>query len=291
MDTFSLRSVGTVMAALELLPAEPSDLSGILRDSDQRSMLLDRVPGLHRSPLTTYLCENIAPERVDAWSKELEMLCERKAVHTALAGTPAYPGRLAECWDAPPVLFTLGSAAEGPHVAIVGSRAASPDIVEDARRLAADLASAGVTIVSGLAAGIDTAAHEGALAVRGTTVAVMGTGIETIYPEQNTELAERIADSGMLVSQFAPRAPRTSTTFLKRNCVIAGMSDASVIMDGRTRSGSRHELEQAINYGRTALMWEPALAQEDWAKDFRDRGLATFVSSAAQVRRALEGIG
>ncbi len=279
------------MAALELLPAEPSDLAGILRDSDQRSMLLNRVAGPHGSPLTRYLCENIAPERVDAWWKELETLCERKAVRTTLVGTSAYPQRLAECWDAPPVLFTSGSAAEGAHVAIVGSRAASPDIVEDARTLAADLASVGVTIVSGLAAGIDTAAHDGALAGHGTTVAVMGTGIETVYPEQNTELAERIVESGMLVSQFAPRAPRTSTTFLKRNCVIAGMSDVSVIMDGRTRSGSRHELEQAINYGRTALMWAPALAQEDWAKDFSDRGLATFVSSVAEVRRALTGIG
>lgn len=290
VDTFSLGSVGTVMAALELLPAEPSDLTGILRDTDQRSMLLARDAGPHASPLTRYLCENITPERVDAWAGEIETLCDTNPVSIALAGTSAYPRRLAECWDAPPVLFTAGSADQGPHVAIVGSRAASPEVVTDARTLAEELASTGVTIVSGLAVGIDTAAHEGALEVHGTTIAVMGTGIQTIYPEQNTALADRIISSGMLISQFAPRAPRTGTTFLKRNCVIAGMSDVSVIMDGRARSGSRHELEQAINYGRTALMWKPALVQEDWAQDFSNRGLATFVSSAAEVHRALDDI-
>ncbi|WP_312884801.1 DNA-processing protein DprA [Nocardia barduliensis] len=224
------------------------------------------------------------------WSKQLQRLCERTPVRAALIGSTSYPQRLAECWDAPPLLFTCGKQSEGAHVAIVGSRAASPDIVADARELAVDLASAGITVVSGLAAGIDTAAHQGALAAHGNTIAVMGTGIETVYPKQNEDLAKTIATKGMLVSQFAPRAPRTSTTFLKRNCVIAGMSDVSIIMDGRARSGSRHELEQAINYGRKALMWEPALAQEDWAQDFSQRGLATFISSAAEIHWTLADV-
>ncbi|MEV0357751.1 DNA-processing protein DprA [Nocardia sp. NPDC050697] len=298
MNTLDLRAVSTAMAALELLPAEPSDLTNILRDTKFRGMLLGEVAAtaqgdvdpasLGASPLVAYLLNHMKPTRVQEWLIELQELHGRSAVRAVLAGSSGYPDKLAKCWDAPPILYTMGTAPGGPHVAIVGSRSAASNILSDARELASELASLGVTVVSGLAAGIDSAAHQGCLDAGGKTVAVMGTGIRTIYPETNVALSQQIAQNGMLVSQFAPRAPRTSTTFLRRNCVIAGMCDVSIIMDGRARSGSKHEFEQAISYGRVALMWAPALEQEAWAQDFRSRGLARFVSSLEEIWTAVK---
>jgi DNA processing protein len=158
------------------------------------------------------------------------------------------------------------------------------------RELAATVAAAGAVVVSGLAAGVDGAAHRGALDAAGQTVAVMGTGITHIYPEQNTGLAEEIRRHGVLLSQFAPDAPRTKTTFLRRNHVIAGLSDVSVVMAGQHRSGSRHEVEQAIEYGRPVLMWAPTLAGEQWAQQLVTNGSATFVSSSKEVLTALSQV-
>jgi DNA processing protein len=117
----------------------------------------------------------------------------------------------------------------------------------------------------------------------------MGTGITNVYPPQNTDLAEQIRCHGALVSQFAPHAPRTRTTFLRRNHVINGLGDASVIMDGQHRSGSRHEVEQAISYGRPVFMWAPVLTSQRWARQLEAAGFATFISSADEVLSALRG--
>jgi len=284
-----------VMASLELLPAQPSDLTHILRDPVQCQALLD--PGMDSpgSELVQYLRESLVQSRIAYWHKQVENLLRQDVARPILAadlpGTAVYPPRLAECWDAPPILFASAEmVGNSPSAAIIGSRAASPDIVRDTHDLATILAISGTTIVSGLALGVDTAAHEGALAVGGITVAVMGTGITRIYPEQNTELAYRIRKNGVLLSQFAPYAPRARTSFLRRNHVIAGLSDVSIIMSGQSRSGSRHEIERAVGYGRPVLMWSHALEHQDWARKLADAGKATFVASAEDVQRAIDWI-
>ena len=144
-----------------------------------------------------------------------------------------------------------------------------------------------MTIVSGLADGVDTAAHRGALDAYGYTVAVMGTGIERVYPQSNRALAAAIGRVGTLVSQFPPSAPPTRTSFLLRNHVIAAMSDASLVMDGEERSGSRYEVERAISYGRPVLAWAPALGHRRWVKDLVDAGSMYLVESVADVREHL----
>lgn len=121
-------------------------------------------------------------------------------------------------------------------------------------------------------------------------MAAMGTGIQRIFPDENAALAEEITASGGLVSQFPPDAPRTGTTFLLRNRVIAGLADASLVMVGRKRSGSRHELDQAMSYGRLALLWKPAMDGEQWANDLVASGKATFVSTAHEVVRLATGV-
>ncbi|WP_457125744.1 DNA-processing protein DprA [Mycobacteroides abscessus] len=299
MERDYTRRTAVVMAALELLPAQASDLTGIVRDPEQFTALLDPY-GEHPNvvDLVTYLRENIDPGRIDHWHKLIDRLIVSQIAMPVLASdcNPedwAYPTLLTRCWDAPPILFTTAEIDTGGHVAaIVGSRSADIHAQRAAHELAAYLAARGITVVSGLAAGIDAAAHHGALAVGGRTIAVMGTGITRIYPEQNTTLANQIkTGSGALVSQFAPYAPRTRTSFLHRNHVIAGLSHVSVIMAGESRSGSRHEIEQALNYGRLVLMWEPALAQHDWAQRLAADGQAFFVNSPGQVCEHLDRVG
>lgn len=291
-----MRQVAIVMAALELLPAQPSDLTGILRDPDQFHALVDSDAESYAAELVGYLRGSLDQARIEYWHKQVDRLVASEIAWPILASnlpeTPVYPPRLARCWDAPPVLFSTASIDDAtmPSVAIIGSRSASKEVLIETRRLAADLAAMGTIIVSGLAIGVDAAAHEGALDVHGRTVAVLGTGITRVYPEQNTDLAHRIRDTGVLVSQFAPYAPRTRTSFLQRNHVIAGLSDVSVIMAGEYRSGSRHEIRQAMEYGRTVLMWRPALEGQQWAQKLADAGEATFISEADDVRRALKGI-
>lgn len=300
MEDDNLRQAAIVVASLELLPAQPSDLTYILRDPAQFRALLD--PSLldpsnrsSDSELVRYLHDSLDHARIEYWHKQIDILARdgvaRPLLSSDTCDAPGYPARLAECWDAPPILFaTAALDRESSSVAIIGSRSAGTEVIRDTHELAADLAATGTTIVSGLALGVDAAAHEGALAADGATVAVMGTGITRIYPEQNIDLAHRIRKNGVLVSQFAPYAPRTRTSFLRRNHVIAGLSDISIIMSGESRSGSRHEIEQAIGYGRPVLMWSPALEHQDWAQKLADGGKASFITSAEEVRRTLDGI-
>lgn len=285
----------TVMASLELLPAQPSDLTNILRDPDQFHTLLDPNSESSEAGLVEYLRTGLDQSRIEYWHKVINALSLDNSAHPILPadipGALAYPARLSECWDAPPILFSTAALdRRTPAVAIIGSRSASADVVHATHDLAADLAATGITIVSGLALGVDAAAHEGALAVEGITFAVLGTGITRIYPEQNTDLARRIRRTGVLVSQFAPFAPRTRTSFLLRNHVIAGLSDISIIMSGESRSGSRHEIQQAIGYGRPVLMWAPALEHQKWARKLADNGEATFIASAKEVQCTLDRI-
>jgi DNA processing protein len=140
-----------------------------------------------------------------------------------------------------------------PAVAIVGARAASAAGLELARRLAWDLARAGVLVVSGLARGIDGAAHEGALLAGGATVAVLGSGIDCCYPEEHAPLARRIAATGALLSEWPPGTPALPWRFPRRNRLISGLSDIVVLVEGEMRSGARHTVHFALDQGREVM--------------------------------------
>jgi DNA processing protein len=255
-----------VLAALELAPAEPSDISALLDDARTRDAIA-RLDALRGAPaLLDYLVAQLDVGRIEHWRKVLDRLERDDVAVPVLTGDPRYPRLLAECWDRPPLLFMRGLdlQQDQPVLAMVGSRVAGKDTLRSSRDTARGAAAAGATVVSGLAAGVDTQAHTGALDA-GRTVAVLGTGIRHVFPEENGELLGAIERSGTVISQFAPDAPRTGTTFLRRNSVIAGMADVSLVMDGRLRSGSRHQAEQAVRYERQVLLWQPALMHERWA--------------------------
>jgi DNA processing protein len=166
-----------------------------------------------------------------------------------------YPSRLAEVPDAPATLHVRGALADADAlaVAIVGSRRATPYGLEVAETLAADLAARGVTIVSGLARGIDAAAHRGALRVGGRTLAVLGSGVDVIYPPENRRLAAEIAERGALLSQFAPGTPPLPQNFPTRNQVIAALSLAVVVVEAAEKSGSLITARLAAELGREVL--------------------------------------
>jgi DNA processing protein len=166
-------------------------------------------------------------------------------------GTPGYPMHLGALSPAP-TLHVRGTieADDGLAVAIVGSRHATAYGVEVAERLAADLASRGVTIVSGLARGIDTAAHRGALVAGGRTLAVLGSGVDVVYPPENTRLADDIQRHGALVSQFAPGTPPFSWHFPERNRTLAGLALGVVVVEAAERSGALITAGLAAEMGR-----------------------------------------
>lgn len=177
---------------------------------------------------------------------------EKNGVQAVFRGEAGFPPLLAEIADPPQTLFVRGSVQEDVRsVAIVGSRRETRYGRTQAFAIARDLAMAGVTVVSGLARGIDTAAHEGALAGGGRTVAVLGSGLERIYPEENKALAERIiAGGGAIITEFALEAEPLSYHFPIRNRIVSGMSAAVLLVEGHVKSGALITAGYAAEQGR-----------------------------------------
>jgi DNA processing protein len=167
-----------------------------------------------------------------------------------------YPAWLRRVYAAPPVLWVRGALVpeEGQQaVAVVGSRAATALGLAFARVLARDLAAAGLTVVSGLARGIDTAAHRGALDARGRTVAVLGSGLDRLYPPENAALARAIAGEGAVVSEFPLGTSPWKGNFPRRNRVIAGWARATVVVEAGARSGALSTARAALDEGRDVM--------------------------------------
>jgi len=163
---------------------------------------------------------------------------------------PGYPALLRAIHDPPARLYVRGSIPPGPTVAIVGSRRATGYGRRVAHAIARDLASLGVIIVSGLARGIDAAAHRGALAAGGTTVAVMATGLDRIYPSEHEELAADIARTGALMTEAVPGTAPQPGRFPVRNRIISGLSLGVVIVEAAERSGALITARMALEQGR-----------------------------------------
>ena len=178
----------------------------------------------------------------------------RLGTHAVAWSDPRYPAALLTLSDAPPALWYRGTleVLDGIAVAIVGSRAASATGLETAARLGADLASRGVIVVSGLARGVDSAAHRGALST-GRTVAVLGSGPDVIYPREHASLAGEIAETGLLMSEYPPGTKPLDFHFPARNRLISGLSRAVVIIEAAEKSGSLITAACALEQGRDVM--------------------------------------
>jgi DNA processing protein len=203
----------------------------------------------------------------------------------------SYPLNLRDVFNKPPLLFLKGMWM--PHrddlsVAVVGTRKATSDGLKRARETATRLAEAGVTVVSGLAAGIDTAAHIAALDAGGRTVAVMGTGIDRVYPRENAALADRIvAAGGALVSQFFPDHPPNPASFPLRNIVMSGLSLATFVIEASETSGAKMQARLALHHGRAVFLPTSLVQQHEWARKMVEIGIggahAVSVESVEEV--------
>jgi DNA processing protein len=197
-----------------------------------------------------------------------------------------YPSNLRHVFNRPPFLFVKGSLLpeDDRAVAVVGTRKASKPALGRAKQLASQLVEHGITVLSGLAAGIDSAAHEAALDARGRTVAVMGTGIETIYPAKNSKLADRIlAEGGALVSQFWPDAPPTRFSFPMRNVVMSGMATGTAVIEANSISGAKMQARLALQHGKRLFLMKDLVMQEEWAQRYAKDPGATVVSSVEDI--------
>jgi DNA processing protein len=218
--------------------------------------LLDDLP---RPGLTGRLCAS-DPELLERAAPLLERaraVRERAAaagLQVLAWNDPRVPTALVAIADCPPGLWYRGSLAclDRPAVAIVGSRAASPVALETADRLGADLAARGVTVVSGLARGVDSAAHRGALRT-GRTVAVLGSGLDRIYPSEHTALAGDIAVTGLVLTEYPPGTPALPFHFPMRNRLISGLSRAVVVIEASDKSGSLITASCALEQGREVM--------------------------------------
>jgi DNA processing protein len=173
--------------------------------------------------------------------------------HHALPLTsPAYPPLLRETRDAPILLFVRGNAdaLTDMQIAVVGSRNPSPGGRDNAFDFALALSSAGLTITSGMAVGIDGAAHRGAIAARGRTIAVAGTGLDIIYPARHRQLARDILEHGALVSEYPPGSPPLPSSFPRRNRIISGLSLGTLVVEAAPGSGSLITARAALEQGR-----------------------------------------
>jgi len=151
---------------------------------------------------------------------------------------PRYPPRLELLSDPPERIFVRGNIPDGPLVALVGSRKVDPSARRLAHSLGRQLTLSGVDVISGGAHGVDTAAHEGALAADGRTVAVLGSGFDHLYPEANRELFAKLAQRGAVVSEFEPATPPTRWTFPRRNRLVAALASAVIVVQAAERSGA-----------------------------------------------------
>jgi DNA processing protein len=210
-------------------------------------------------------CEQgAALPRVPGWADRRRLLdraaaaCQRASdlgVDAIGWADDRYPARLAAITDPPPVLWALGQTMtlERASIALVGSRAATPYAVTVAERLAADLSAAGVSIVSGLARGVDCAAHMGALSGPGGTIAVVGSGVDVVYPAEHRLLASAIRSQGILLSELCPGTQPRPEFFPRRNRLISGLAVGVVVVEAGERSGSLITARCALEQGRDVM--------------------------------------
>lgn len=204
-----------------------------------------------------------------------------------------FPQRLLDIVQTPPFLFAQGVVdTDDLGVSVVGSRTASPRGLEMATNIAKYLAGEGLTVISGLAAGIDAAAHRATLGVGGRTVAFIGTGCLRTYPAQNRGLHEQIISSGngLVLSQFWPDAPIQKQNFLMRNALMSGYGLATIVVEAGELSGARAQARMAVEHGRPVILSDLVVHSTEWARTLVDRPGVSVVSGWRDIGPIVERI-
>jgi DNA processing protein len=203
---------------------------------------------------------------------------------------PDYPPNLKAVHDRPPILFIAGriTPSDAKAVAVVGARKATDAGLEQATQIAEHLTRTGHTVVSGLAAGIDTAAHTAALNNDGRTIAVIGTGLTRTYPPQNHALQRTIAERCAVISQFWPDAPPTKRSFPMRNATMSGIALATVVVEASETSGARTQARLALAHGRPVFLTKTLFERQPWAQQIAQRPGTHTIDSPAEITDAIK---
>ena len=220
----------------------------------------------------------------------LETACEQalkwqsRGIDVTAFTDPAYPQALLTVFDLPPVIWTRGVlTARDVAVSVVGTRRPSGWGREFARVVSTGLVESGITVISGLADGIDTEAHRAALAAGGRTVATIGTGLDHTYPKSNLELQQEISSAGLVLSQFRPEQGPTRWTFPMRNATMSGYACASVIVEASEHSGTRIQGRVALAHGRPVILTSVVAETTVWGRELTERPGVHIVSSADEA--------
>ncbi len=224
--------------------------------------------------------------RVERWTRQLDRLgCRFISVLD-----DEYPNNLRMVHDHPPFLFVRGTLdpADERAVAVVGTRQPGAAGRRAAARIARVLAERGITVVSGLAAGIDTAAHSSALDAGGRTLGVFGTGVDRIYPAANRALAKAVEACGANLSQFWPDMPPTRWSFPVRNIVTSGLSLATVVIEAGPTSGARQQAEHALRHGKRLYLMRRLVQDQPWARSLIGCPGVLAIDDAEEVLAAIE---
>ncbi|MBA3270843.1 MAG: DNA-protecting protein DprA [Acidobacteria bacterium] len=296
-------------AALAVLGRQDRRLvAALLRIITNRFTVEDQeaLPSRERDePLLRWACRcRASSQDPSGWQAELARI-EHEAVmqlsqasHLGACPVPlldrAYPQLLGAIHDPPPLLWVRGDVAalSLPAIAIVGSRAATPYGLAMARQLSTDLVAAGVVVVSGLARGVDAAAHVAAVAARGRTVGVLGSGIDRIYPPEHRDLAREMEGAGAVVSEFPAGVPPLPHHFPLRNRIISGLSTAIVVVEAPEKSGALITASAAADQGRDVLVVPgPATGGRNRGGHLLIRDGAKVVESAADILQELGSQG
>lgn len=289
-------TVARLLAYEEALPAESRDLTDLIKESGTLEQMFEGPPGDQdrQDALWSYLREAVTSERLNYWMKRLALAERvRPSASVVVVGDTGFPPILQDVFDCPPYLFVDGSyrVEHRRSLAVVGSRSASQRLLDVAWNVATACAEAGVTVVSGLADGIDSWAHLGALQADGQTIAVVAGGIDRLDHRDGIEhgLRREIAKTSCVVSQFAPGMPLTPSALVSRNALISGLATASLIVTASAEGGTRTEAQAALRQKRPVFLWGPALSQEGWAARMACEPGAEFVADVEAVVSRVSG--
>lgn len=231
----------------------------------------------------------VTHDDIDRWLTRLDVL-NTDGVRAVVLCEDDYPLNLRLVHDRPPILFVRGAfvPADTRAVAIVGTREPSDAGRSAAIRLAKELAERGVTIVSGLAAGIDSAAHAGAINAGGRTIAVLGQGIMPAISGDRGALARTIVRCGAVVSQFWPDQKPTSWTYPLRNRTTSGLSLATIVVEAGPTSGAKLQALDALNHGRRVFLLDRLVTHQEWARELATNPAVTVLSDIDQILHAID---
>jgi DNA processing protein len=257
----AIEEEGSALALLGRLQAPAADQ---LFEVDEQKVTLDELE-----------------DHVHAW--------EREAIQLVTVLDAAYPVNLRMVHDRPSVLFVRGELEDGDRrsVAVVGTRKATAEGLATAAAVSRELVDSGYVVVSGLAAGIDTAAHLAALEMNARTVAVIGTGLRHAFPKANAALQDRISRTGAVLSQFWPGQEARQWTFPQRNAVMSGFARATAVIEASHTSGARMQARLALEHGRPVFLLESLMAHR-WAQTYRGYAGVYVVREGREIVEHLE---